>query len=241
MGLAMPMILRRSDGRINTAGNPLHLLGFSWAGSNGEDAKSFTQPAPVPAASGAALALRRTTWMRLGGFPSRFFLYQEDVDLSIACHQAGLKVLLEPRCSVAHDYNWGRNPEKIYLAERNRLAVILTRYPFALIARLAPMIVLTELGALAFGGFPGARAAKVRGYLWLIRNVSWIRGRRQENFRRATNPWGFLSHTTARFDSSAPEAGIGPRVLNALLPSYASATRLSRLAQARDQRRDCSE
>lgn len=241
VGLAMPMVLRRSDGRINTAGNPLHLLGFSWAGSNGEDAKNFTQPALVPAASGAALALRRTTWMRLGGFPNRFFLYQEDVDLSIACHQAELKILLEPRCYVTHDYDWGRNPGKLYFAERNRLAIILTRYPLSLIARLAPMILLTELGALVFGGFPGARGAKIRGYVWLIQNISWIRGRRKENFRRATNPWGFLSHTTARFDSSAPGAGIGPRVLNALLPTYASATRLSRLAQARAQRGGCSE
>ncbi len=35
VGIVMPMILRRSDGRVNSAGNPLHVLGFSWAGQNG--------------------------------------------------------------------------------------------------------------------------------------------------------------------------------------------------------------
>ena len=223
VGIVMPLVLRREDGRINSAGNPLHLLGYSWAGGNGSAAADVTEQGSreITVASGAAMALRHATWERLGGFPERFFLYQEDVDLSIGCYQAGLRVLLEPTVKVAHDYSWDRNTEKLYYAERNRLAILLTRYPRAVLLRLLPIVLLVEIGTLLLGGLPRARRAKVRGYVWLVRNARWIRQRRRRNRLRSMDPMAFLSRTVLEFDAAAPAAGGGPRALDLVLP-YAS-------------------
>jgi len=219
VGIVMPMILRRSDGRVNSAGNPLHVLGFSWAGQNGTLAGPTTSQG-ITVASGATLMLSRRTWRRLGGFAREFFLYHEDVDLSIACHQADLRVILEPAATVHHDYSWDRNAVKFELAERTRLLVLLTRYPRALLLRLLPILLVTEIGALLIGGLPGARRAKLRGYVWLAHNTAWILARRRENLHRAITADGFVAHLTPRFDEGAPETGRGPALLDAVLPTY---------------------
>ncbi len=225
VGIVSPLILRIDDGRVNSAGNPLHLLGYSWAGCNGAHPDTIS-PASVAVASGAMLAIRRDVWRELGGLPERFFLYQEDVDLSLACHQAGYDIIVDPTVSVRHDHDWGRNARKLELAERNRLAVLLTRYPVSLLLRLLPLLLATELGVILLGGLPGARRAKLRGYLWLVRNASWLRERRRQNRERAVTPSLFLSRTSTRFDESAPEAGLGPWILDRVVPRYAQLVRI---------------
>ncbi len=109
---------------------------------------------------------------------------------------------------------------KFELAERNRLLVLLTRYPRALLLRLLPILLVTEIGALLTGGLPGARRAKLRGYVWLARNTAWILARRRENLDRAVVADGFVAHLTPRFDEGAPEAGRGPALLDTVLPTY---------------------
>jgi len=225
VGIVSPLILRLDDGLVNSAGNPLHLLGYSWAGRDGAHPQTIS-PGPLAVASGAMLALRRDVWQKLGGLPERFFLYQEDVDLSLACHQAGYRIMIDPTVSVLHDHDWGRNPQKLELAERNRLAVVLTRYPTSLLLRLMPLLVATELGVVLLGGLPGARRAKLRGYLWLARNRSWLRERRRRNRALAAAPSAFLARTSTRFDESAPQAGLGPWILDRVVPKYAQLLRI---------------
>lgn len=225
IGIAMPLLLRVADGRINSAGNPLHLMGFSWAGQDGEEVGS-ARSGDVACVSGAALALRRTTWERLGGLPECYFLYHEDVDLSIASHQAGLRIVLDAALVAHHDHDWERNAQKLYLAERNRLVTVLTRYPGSVLLRLLPLIIATELGALLLGGLPGARIAKVRGHLWLLRNARWILHRRRMNLAAATDPAGFLARCSDRFDTSAPVSGAGLRLLDMVIPRYARLLRI---------------
>ncbi|MGB0120889.1 MAG: glycosyltransferase family 2 protein, partial [Solirubrobacterales bacterium] len=81
----MGLVLYRENDRlyINSAGNPVHFTGISWAGGHGEPAGEAGPDREVPTASGACLAMPLETWRRLGGFPEEFFLYQEDTDLSI--------------------------------------------------------------------------------------------------------------------------------------------------------------
>jgi GT2 family glycosyltransferase len=227
VGIVMPLILRRDSGLVNSAGNPLHLLAYSWAGNDGTSPDGLL-PRHIAVASGAMLALRRETWERIGGLAEEFFLYHEDVDLSIACRQAGLDVVLEPSVSVSHDHDWNRNPQKIGLSERNRLVVMLTRYPASVLIRLLPLVAAVEVGSVLLGGIPGVRSAKLRGYLWLIRNRRWIARRRRANLRMMTDPVGFLDMTSTRFDASAPSAGLGPRLLDRIVPMYARLLGLAR-------------
>ena len=54
--------------------------------------------------SGAAIAIPRALFQRLGGFDARYApAYYEDTDLAFAVRAAGLRVLYQPRAVVVHD------------------------------------------------------------------------------------------------------------------------------------------
>lgn len=222
VGICMPQILRRTDGLLNSAGNPLHVLGFSWAGGNGSEPLNRSLPVKldVAVASGAFMLLRRETWNRLGGMPDEFFLYQEDVDLSIACHQAGLAIALVPSACVSHDYSWSRNAEKTQLAERNRILVILTRYPRALLFRTLPPLLLAEFAVLLLGGLPGVRSAKLRGYAWIFQNRRWVRDRRRQNIGNGAYPNRVQNFLTDAFGDDVPVRTRGMGLVDQFLPRY---------------------
>lgn len=61
---------------------------------------------PVPASmtlGGASLMAARATWERVGGFDERFFLYQEDADLSVRCREARIPVQIATDALVFHE------------------------------------------------------------------------------------------------------------------------------------------
>lgn len=165
---------------LNSAGNPVHYAGFSWAGALGEDASEWESGVHEPAsATGAAFALRRTTWDRLGGFWEPMFAYCEDAELSLRCWQAGLSVRYVPTAVVLHHYEFSRNPLKNYLLERNRLALLLTLYERRTLLVLAPALVALEVMVLLVATRQGWAADKCRGWVWLLRNHRLVRARRR--------------------------------------------------------------
>ena len=59
-------------------------------------------PFEVDWASGAALAVKKSIFERLGGFDEKFFMYFEDVDLCKRIKESGYKILVNPRASLTH-------------------------------------------------------------------------------------------------------------------------------------------
>ena len=133
---------------INTVGGVLHFTGIAWAGGAGEPAPAAPRAAEVPFLSGACLAIRRTDWQELGGFSDRYFLYHEDVDLSLRLRLRGGRIGVEPGAVVDHDYEFSSRPEKWRHLERNRWATILRDYPAPLLALLTPALLATELALI---------------------------------------------------------------------------------------------
>ena len=164
---------------LNSGGNEVHLLGVGWAGAFGEPASGHAHRRSVTSASGAGMALAKATWDRLGGFEERYFAYHEDADLSLRCWQQGLSVLFVPEATVVHHYEFSRNPDKLYLLERNRAIFLLTLYESKTLLLLTPFLLLFEaavfLTALA-GGWGGR---KVSGWVWLLRHRRWLRDTRR--------------------------------------------------------------
>src|SRR3954468_12381876 len=91
-------LVTAEEGRIvNTSGGVVHFTGIAWAGEFGKPAADVpAEPREVGFASGACLAVPREHWLETGGFPERYFMYCEDVDLSLRLRLAGGRVGMEP-------------------------------------------------------------------------------------------------------------------------------------------------
>ncbi len=215
--------LRLADrpGLMNSAGNPVHYLGLSWAGGLGEPAAAHATPTDVASASGAAMACRRRTWQELGGLCEELFAYCEDAELSLRCWQRGLRVVYVPDAVVAHHYEFHRNPNKFYLLERNRLFTLLTLYEARTLALLAPALLGLELAVLGVALRQGWARQKLRGWWWLVRHRAAVRARRERmQAARVRSDRELAVLLTGRF-APGPGSGISaPPVLSWLSERY---------------------
>jgi GT2 family glycosyltransferase len=215
---------------INSAGNPIHFTGIVWAGGHGRPLGEAPAPAEVTALSGACLAIPRENWRRVGGFPAEFFMYHEDVDLSVRLRMTGGAVGIEPAAVVAHDYDFSASADKWRWLERNRLAFLVRTYPAALLALLAPALLATELALLLVAAAGGWGRQKLRAnrevLTWLPR---LLRERRAIQRQRTVSAAEFASWLTPDLDSEliSPLVRSGParlllrgywRAVRALLP-----------------------
>jgi GT2 family glycosyltransferase len=187
---------------INSAGNPVHFTGIVWAGGHGRPIAEAPAAGEVAALSGACLAIPLSTWHEVGGFPEHFFLYHEDVDLSLRLRLRGGAIGIEPAVVVDHDYEFGAREHKWRWLERNRLAFLVRAYPASLLLLLAPALLATELALLAVaisGGWARQKlAANLEALRWLPR---LLRERRQIQTTRTITAAEFASWLTPDLDS----------------------------------------
>jgi GT2 family glycosyltransferase len=187
---------------INSAGNPVHFTGIVWAGGHGRPLGEAPPAGEVTALSGACLAIPRRTWERVGGFPEGFFLYHEDVDLSLRLRLEGGALGIESTAIVDHDYEFGAREHKWRWLERNRWAFLIRVYPAGLLVLLAPALVMTELAlipasiAAGWGRQKLAAIGEVIG--WLPR---LLRERRQVQATRSVSAAEFAAWLTPDLDS----------------------------------------
>jgi N-acetylglucosaminyl-diphospho-decaprenol L-rhamnosyltransferase len=161
-GWAAWMGLVTDGGSINTSGGVIHFTGIAWAGNAGHPLSEAPRlPREVPFVSGACFAVRSDDWRRHRGFPAEFFMYCEDVDLSLRLRLAGGRLGIEPDARVDHDYDFAKGQFKWRMLERNRWAMVIRTYPGPLLLLLGPGLLATEL-ALVFvslsGGWGGQKA-----------------------------------------------------------------------------------
>jgi GT2 family glycosyltransferase len=206
---------------LNSAGNPVHYLGLSWAGGLGEPASSYDEPRSIPSASGAVMAMRRTTWDQLGGFFEPMFAYAEDAELSLRCWQRGLSVRFVPEAVALHAYEFNRHGSKMYLLERNRLLLVLTLYERRTLALLLPALMALEVAVLWTAVRQRWWRQKIRGWLWLVRHVRCLRRRRIAVQRaRTVADAELVPVLTARFEPGQETGFRAPALLTTLSCLY---------------------
>lgn len=211
---------------VNSAGNPLHVLGLSWAGGMGRPAAEVAVVREVASVSGAGLAVRRDVWEAMGGFPTPFFAYLEDLELAWRCWQRGLRVELVPQAVVAHHYEFARTPLKMYLLERNRLLVLLTCHQARTLALLALPLLAFEAAIALVAVLQGWGGQKARGWRWIVRHRRWVRARRREVQSARTVPDRALLHLLSdTFDPAQTPLPRAAAPLEWLLRLYWSAAR----------------
>ena len=212
---------------LNSAGNPLHMCGLSWAGASGQPAADHDRRRAAPVASGAAFAIRRRRWEELGGFWAALFTYHEDTELSLRCWQRGWRVDYVPDAVVEHDYEFGRNPRKLAHVERNRLLILATLYQRRTLLLLAPVLVITEIAMCIWAIRDGWLGPKVSGWAWIWRHRRDIAARRasvQRQRMRSDSDLAWLVST--RLESAVvavPDVLL--RIVNPILAAYWSLVR----------------
>jgi GT2 family glycosyltransferase len=112
--------------------------------------------------SGAVL--RRSTYLQLPGFESRFFHMYEEPDYALQCVAAGYDVLFSPVITIRHHYSGeARDEMRVHHRHaRNELWSTVMRCP-----------VLCALGILAWRVFSQFRYACKRGWSWVVREPVW--------------------------------------------------------------------
>lgn len=203
---------------LNSRGNPLQVLGLSWAGGFREPAADHVQEGDVTCASGAGAVLRREVWEELGGFPAEYFAYHEDTELSWRCWQRGLRVRYVPDAVVLHRYEFSRNPRKFFLVERNRLLFLLTAYQTRTLLLLLPPLLALELAMLVVAATQGWASQKLRGWAWLVTHLGWVRARRRLLQReRVLTDRELAPRLVAEVTTTAVPLPVGIDALNAVL------------------------
>jgi GT2 family glycosyltransferase len=206
-GWAAWMGLVTDDGGriVNTEGGVVHFTGIAWAGGAGrplDSAASGGAAREVAFASGACLAIPRDTWSEAGGFPDAFFLYHEDVDLSLRLRLAGGRVGIEPTAVVDHQYEFEKGPSKWRYLERNRWAMLIRTYPGALLALIAPALLATEVALLFVSASGGWAAQKLLAWRDTVTALPRLIGERREiQARRGIDAAEFAEGLTPDLES----------------------------------------
>ncbi|MGI8914078.1 MAG: glycosyltransferase family 2 protein [Chloroflexota bacterium] len=168
------------DGRVNALGNDVTYAGITTCRGLGQRHVPGGVY-PVPAISGAALALRRSAFHTLGGFDEQFFLYLEDTDLALRARLRGGSCWCAGDAVAVHDYRWRFSPTKQLELEKNRLQLVLKVYRRETLLALLPGLLLVELCTIAYAALrgPAFLQAKLRAYVLLFEDRHGLRSRRR--------------------------------------------------------------
>ncbi len=116
------------------------------------DASLLLEQRSVEVVVGCLLCLRREHWELLGGFDERFWLYCEDVDLSLRAIEAGLTPTFTPAAEIMH--LWGASSptfgRKIVYLMRGR-ATLFQLHWSPVRARIGISLLVAGVGVRALG------------------------------------------------------------------------------------------
>lgn len=205
---------------VNSWGNPVHLVGFSWAGGYGHPVTE-APGGEVASVSGAVFAVRRDVYWRIGGMDEAYFAYGEDVDVSLRARMLGLRVLVLPQARARHHYDFSRNAAKMYLLERNRLITVATTYQARTLLGLAPLLLAGEAAVALRSAREGWLSQKASGWGWLLTHRRYLRRRRNriQGVRRLDDT-ALLAHITADLDPPGRFGMTVPMTYRRLITGY---------------------
>jgi len=188
---------------LNTSGGVVHWLGFGWSGQCDEPvAAGPAALGEVAFASGAALVVRRGAWEEVGGFEPGYFMYGEDLDLSLRLRLAGWDVGVVPEARVEHAYEFAKGDYKWFHLERNRAWTVLCAYPGPLLALVAPALAGFEVALLLVAAREGWLRPKLRAQAAVAGSLPWaLRRRRRVQAGRTVGAAAIGRTLTASLDS----------------------------------------
>jgi GT2 family glycosyltransferase len=195
------------SGLVNAGDNPLHLNGVSWAGRYGEAVESGG-PRDAAVVSGAATLVRTDAWNALGGMNAEYFLYHDDVELSLRLWISGWRVVFQPLALIEHDYEFEKGNEKWFYLERNRAWTVLSVCDTQTLLLLTPLLLATELAVFARAVGGGWWKEKLRAWAAVVASLTAISRRRGSvQAQRQVPDLAWLKLTTGEFETALADSG----------------------------------
>ncbi|MFA6194739.1 MAG: glycosyltransferase family 2 protein [Patescibacteria group bacterium] len=125
--------------RLNSLGNIIHFLGFGFTSGYGEPDREISGCPEIKGyASGCSFIIRSEVFKKIGGYNEEFYMYHDDIEVSLKARLAGYKIILAPQSVIFHKYEFSRSVRMLYYMERNRYLTLMIYYP----ARIFWLVVL---------------------------------------------------------------------------------------------------
>ncbi|MFA5130934.1 MAG: glycosyltransferase family 2 protein [Patescibacteria group bacterium] len=173
----------KAQPRINSLGNKIHFLGFGFTSAYGEADREITgYPEITGYASGCSFIIRASLLEIIGGYNEEFYMYHDDLEISLKAKLTGAKIILAPRSVIFHKYEFKRSTRMIYYMERNRYLTLLTFYPSYLLMLIGLPGVIMDIGMLFFSLLKGwfKEELKIYHYFLQFKNYDKIQAERQK-------------------------------------------------------------
>ncbi|MDA1079990.1 MAG: glycosyltransferase [bacterium] len=98
-----------------------------------EDSKFFSEKQNLIAACGAGMLIKRSVIDVIGFFNAQYFMYYEDIDLSLRTWKQGWDIVYAPNAVISHAHRatTGKVESSFFLSmvEKNHLFLLLTHFP----------------------------------------------------------------------------------------------------------------
>ena len=173
--------------RLNSRGNVLQFLGFSFCvGYNELDNAEEKEIVDIGSASGVALAMTAKTAQEVGMCDESYFMYHDDVELSLKVLMQEKRIVMVPTSRVAHKYEFSRAIRHVYFMERNRYLVLFTFFPMGLLVMSAPLLLGMELAMWLYAIKNGWGKQKKEVLMYFLKKETWreIMGKRKAQFNK---------------------------------------------------------
>lgn len=192
--------------KINNAGGLFQYLGFGSI-SDGRHLPSNdgVEPRDIGYASGGAVLLRSELLARYGLWDEDYFLYHEDIEYSLRLRSVGYRIVVVPGAVLYHEYEFGRNPQKWYFMERNRLGLLFSFYKLPTLILFFPIAFFVEVAVLLFAAQHGWLKEKLSAYRYWLNPAHypvWFAKRKKIQLQRIQGDHVFLRLATAELSFS---------------------------------------
>ena len=156
------ILLQKDKKTINTCGNHIHFSAYGFVNGYKNLSDTHQHVESVDGISGAAFAISKVQFDRLGGFDKSFFLYCEDTEFSWRCKRDGMDIVFIPDSIVYHDYELRLSPQKIYYLEFGRWSVLKKYYSKQAFFILLPSLLIADLLSWAYALKYGSKGLKMK-------------------------------------------------------------------------------
>ena len=189
---APALLMAHDPDYIDGLGDEYHITGLVWRNQHGaRRGESLSANREIFSPCAAAVLMRRSLFLDLGGFDEDFFCYVEDVDLGFRAKLAGHKSLLVADALVYHMGSAisGKSSDfSVYHGHRNLVWAFVKNMPGALFWCLLPLHLAINLLSFLWFTARGRGSLILRAKLDALRGIPamWRKRGRIQQHRRIT-------------------------------------------------------